>query len=209
MAGTTGLELRPIGVIHSPYKTVEEAPRQGAGGSFEVEIFEEFEEGLRDVEGFSHLYLLYWLHKSGEREASRGDLPLWKKHGNLVQQTPWDEEPHGVFAIRSPVRPNPIGLSLVELLKRRGRFLTVSGLDAIDGTPLIDIKPYCPRRRVGEEMRFGWLGKEDVRARMEAGLRGEGRGGGRDPGVRDDGANPEGRLLQDPGGARAEEEDSC
>jgi tRNA-Thr(GGU) m(6)t(6)A37 methyltransferase TsaA len=127
------LVLTPIGIIHSPYKTVDQAPRQGSGSDeiCQVEVFEAFQEGLRDIEMFSHLILVYWFHLSV---------------GYSLSVTPrWDVRPHGLFTSRSPRRPNPLGLCVVELLGREGNALKVRGLDAIDGTPLLDIKPYFPR----------------------------------------------------------------
>lgn len=126
------LVLTPIGIIHSPYKTVSEAPRQGRGRdeTCQVEVFAEFEEGLRDIEMFSHLVLIYWFHRSA---------------GYSLSVTPsWDMKPHGLFTTRSPRRPSPLGLCVVELLARERNVLKVRGLDAIDGTPLLDIKPHLP-----------------------------------------------------------------
>jgi formylmethanofuran dehydrogenase subunit E len=126
------LELKPIGIIHSPYRTRGDAPRQGCGREeiCEVEVFKEFEEGLKDIEGFSHIILIYWFHKS---------------RGYSLTVTPsWDTKPHGLFTTRSPHRPCPLGLSVVELVAREKNILKVKGLDAIDGTPLLDIKPYFP-----------------------------------------------------------------
>ena len=120
--------LRPIGVIYSKYKTREEAPPQAGGAVSQVEVFEEYAEGLADLEKFIHVILLYWLHKS----------PGY----HLSVMTPWDTKPHGLFATRTPDRPNPSGLQVVELLKIDGQILHVRSVDAIDGTPLIDIKPY-------------------------------------------------------------------
>ena len=126
------LELKPIGIIHSPYRSRAEAPRQGRGGEeiCELEMFEEFEEGLKDIERFSHIILIYWFHQS---------------QGYSLTVTPsWDTKPHGLFATRSPNRPCPLGLSVVELVAREKNILKVRGMDAIDGTPLLDIKPYFP-----------------------------------------------------------------
>jgi len=126
------LELKPIGIIHSPYASRSQAPRQGAGRQeiCQVELFQEFEEGLKDIERFSHIILIYWFHKS--------------KGYSLVVTPAWDMKPHGLFTSRSPDRPCPLGLSVVQLVARRGNILEVKGLDAIDGTPLLDIKPYFP-----------------------------------------------------------------
>ncbi|MCS7144521.1 MAG: tRNA (N6-threonylcarbamoyladenosine(37)-N6)-methyltransferase TrmO [Archaeoglobaceae archaeon] len=122
--------LRPIGVIRSPFKDKNSAPHQGRFSKeiSEIEIFPEFEEGLRDIEKCHYLILLYWLH-----EANRN---------SLIAVPPSSRREHGVFATRSPNRPNPIGFSVVKLIERKGRFLKVKWLDAIDNTPLLDIKPY-------------------------------------------------------------------
>ena len=141
------MTLTPIGVIHSPYKSLSECPRQTSksGVIAVIEVFERYAVGLKDIEGFSHLILLYWLHKS---------------HGySLLVRTPWDTELHGLFTTRSPNRPNPIGISVVKLIERRGNILRVKGIDAIDGTPLIDIKPYVPEFNFNDrdEKRIGWL----------------------------------------------------
>ncbi len=132
MAESQALVLAPIGIIHSPYKAVGQVPRQGSGRDeiCQVEVFGEFEEGLRDIEMFSHLVLIYWFHRSA---------------GYSLSVTPsWDMRPHGLFTSRSPRRPSPLGLCVVELLARERNVLKVRGLDAIDGTPLLDIKPYFP-----------------------------------------------------------------
>lgn len=120
------LELKPIGVIHSPYHSRVEAPRQGCGREeiSRVEVFKEFEEGLRGIEGFSHIILIYWFHKS-------------LGYSLIVKS-------RGVFTTRSPDRPSPLGLSVVELIARERNILKIRGLDALDGTPLLDIKPYVP-----------------------------------------------------------------
>ena len=138
------LKLKPIGVIHSPYH-VGQAPYQGCGREEigEVEVFEQFAEGLKDIEGFSHIVLIYWLHKS------RGY--------SLMVRTPWDTTPHGLFTTRSPNRPCPLGLSVVRLVARKGNTLKVKGLDAIDGTPLLDIKPYVPTVDEKSDIKVGWL----------------------------------------------------
>lgn len=140
------LSLRPIGVIHSPWRAKEEAPLQGASvpdAQGTVEVFAEFEAGLKDVEGFTHLFLLYWLDRAGET--------------SLVRAPFLDDAPHGLFATRHPARPNPIGLTVVRLLRRDGRRLYVSGVDALDGTPLLDIKPYVPRWDSVPDAVAGWL----------------------------------------------------
>jgi tRNA-Thr(GGU) m(6)t(6)A37 methyltransferase TsaA len=143
--------LRPIGIVHSPYREMGQAPFQGRMSPAEsvVEVFQEYSEGLKDVEAASHLYILYW--------ASRASRDV------LQTVTPWGPEVRGVFACRSPSRPNPINLCVVELLKREGNRLTVRGLDALDGSPLLDIKPYSGRIDAFPEARISWFkekGKE-------------------------------------------------
>jgi tRNA-Thr(GGU) m(6)t(6)A37 methyltransferase TsaA len=142
------LSLRPIGIIHSPYHYGMQAPYQGAGHeeTCQVELFKEFEEGLKDIEGFSHIILIYYLHKS--------------QGHHLLVRTPWDIKPHGLFTTRSPNRPNPLGLSVVELIDRKGNILEVKGLDAIDGTPLLDIKPYIATGAKKSDIKVGWLEKK-------------------------------------------------
>jgi tRNA (adenine37-N6)-methyltransferase len=124
------ISLCPIGVIHTPYLRREDIPRQGRLSSeiCEIEIFPEYTPGLKDIEQCSHLIILFWLHL-GERSR-------------LLATPPHDHKEHGVFATRSPNRPNPIALDIVELLSVNGNRLTVRGMDALDGSMLLDIKPY-------------------------------------------------------------------
>ncbi len=137
------LKIEPIGTIHSPYKTPESAPPHGEREMCTVEVYADYEAGLDDVDGFSHLHLFYWLHRSSGY--------------SLSTETPWDDVPHGVFATRSPRRPNPIGYSVVKLVERQGNILRVEGLDAIEGTPVIDIKPYIARTDSKTDATDGWL----------------------------------------------------
>jgi len=109
----------------------------------EIEIYKEYEEGLKDIEGFSHLIVLYYFHKSDSYR--------------LLVKTPWDTKLHGLFTTRSPNRPYPIGFSVVELVERKGNILKVKGLDAIDNTPLIDMKPYIPVIDSETNTKIGWL----------------------------------------------------
>jgi tRNA-Thr(GGU) m(6)t(6)A37 methyltransferase TsaA len=144
--------LRPIGILHSSYKTKEEAPIQGAFRPDEkgqVVVFPEFEEGLKDIEGFSHIILLYQFDRAGEIK--------------LVRPTFLDDVPHGVFASRHPCRPNGIGLTIVRLLARSGNILEVSGLDVLNGTLLIDIKPYVPRFDSFPDASEGWIASKKER----------------------------------------------
>ena len=137
------MDAQPIGTIHSPYKTRAEAPPQGGDEVSEIEIMREFGGGLIDIVGFSHLHIFYWLHMA--------------KDYSLSVRTPWDSKPHGLFATRTPNRPNPIGYSVVELIERKGTTLRVKGLDAIDGTPVVDIKPYIAEVDAKSHARSGWI----------------------------------------------------
>ncbi len=140
------MELKPIGVIHTPYLTKEETPIQGGlcpDVVGRIELFAEYAEGLKDVEGFSHLIILYWFDKAGEVK--------------LVRPTFLDDEAHGVFASRHPCRPNGIGFTIVELIRREGNILHVGGVDMLDGTPLIDVKPYIARFDNVKEAMDGWV----------------------------------------------------
>ena len=139
------LELKPIGIIRSPYKNKGQAPYQGCKTEdiSQIEVFEEFEEGLQDIERFSHIIVIYWFHKS--------------QGYHLLVRTPWDDIPHGVFSTRSPHRPCPLGLTVVELISKNKSILTVKGLDALDGTPLLDIKPYIHEVDQRSIVKPGWL----------------------------------------------------
>lgn len=139
------LKLKPIGVIHSPYKDSGEAPYQGYGSEDTslIEVFKEFEEGLQDIEGFSHIIVIYWVHRS--------------QGYHLLVKTPWDDIPHGLFTTRSPHRPCPLALTVVELVAREKNILKVKELDAIDGSPLLDIKPYVHAIDGRLVVKSGWL----------------------------------------------------
>lgn len=138
--------LRPIGVIRSPFKTLSDMPIQPLGeasASGKIFVDPAFEEGLKDLEGFSHVILIYHLHKVTKTELTL--VPFL------------DSSPRGVFATRAPTRPNPIGLSVVALEKIEGATLHVTDLDVLDGTPLLDLKPYVPEFDHRPEVRVGWL----------------------------------------------------
>jgi len=148
--------LKPIGIIHTPYKKDGEAPHQAYKSKEvgEIEVFKEYEGGLKDVEGFSHLIILYMFHKSVKRSVKKEHY--LNSFGLLVK--PYlDDTPRGLFATRSPNRPNPIGLTIVELLERTGNILKVRGIDMLDGTPLLDIKPYVPKFDQKNNVKIGWL----------------------------------------------------
>lgn len=125
-------EIVPIGTIHSPYKTQKEAPRQGRLSAVEsvIEIYDPYAPGLRDIEQDRHFVVLYWLDR-----ADRTALKATPPHTGREQ---------GVFSTRSPHRPNPVGLAVVDLVRREGNRLVVRGLDALDKTPVVDIKCYSP-----------------------------------------------------------------
>ena len=144
---------RPIGYIVSPYKNTSDIPK-GLGAKHEADgvlkILPEFAPGLLDIEGFSHLYVLWEFDRSGGFD--------------LIASPPSDNRQHGVFATRSPFRPNPIALSVVELLRREGADLHVRGVDMLDGTPILDIKPYLSSIPP-EKLRRGWLAEAESRPR--------------------------------------------
>ena len=138
--------MQPIGVIHSPFieksQTPIQAARSQATGT--VELNPKFLEGLQDLEGFSHIFLLYAFHCSS---------------GFSLRIKPFlDHKEHGLFATRYPCRPNPIGISVVRLLSRTENILTIEGVDVLDNTPLLDIKPYVPDFDVRTDVRIGWYG---------------------------------------------------
>ena len=140
------LELKPIGIVHSPFGEPAGTPIQtvaAAGVTGWVELFEEFAPGLRDLQGFDRIWLVYWFHRT---------VPA-----RLVVTPFLDQQDRGIFATRSPCRPNPIGLSCVRLLGVEGNTLRVSDLDMLDGTPLLDIKPYVPAFDCFETHHIGWL----------------------------------------------------
>jgi len=139
------MEIKPIGIIHSPYKNLEDIPCQSykIEKIGEIEVFKEYEEGLKDIEGFSHIIMVYYFHLS--KDYSLNVKPFL------------DKKLHGVFATRHPRRPNRIGISLVKLLERKGNILKIKGVDVIDGTPLLDIKPYVLEFDVRDNVKIGWL----------------------------------------------------
>lgn len=143
--------MQPIGYIRSAYQDTREVPK-GLGAKHEaegiLEIRPEFEPGLTDIEGFSHLFVIWAFDRV--------------EGFDLLASPPSDDRPHGVFATRSPRRPNPIGLTVVELLRREGRVLHVHGVDMLDGTPILDIKPYMSSIPA-ETLRRGWLEEAERR----------------------------------------------
>lgn len=154
------LTLNPIGTIRSPHIDPEHGPIQPAFAQDcpgTLEVLPHLEEGLQDIEGFSHLILIYHLHRA--------------KSGPLIVKPFMDPTPHGVFATRYPSRPSPIGLSIVRLAARRGPVLELLDVDLLDGTPILDIKPFYPRFDIPEGARGGWndqVSEADVEARGDA-----------------------------------------
>jgi tRNA-Thr(GGU) m(6)t(6)A37 methyltransferase TsaA len=145
--------MNPIGYVRSPYRETKDIPK-GLGAQHQAEgaldILPEFQAGLADIEGFSHLYVIWAFHRV--------------EGFDLTASPPSDNRTHGVFATRSPRRPNPIGLTVVELLARDGALLQVRGIDMLDGTPILDIKPYLSSIPEGN-LRRGWLAEAEKRAK--------------------------------------------
>jgi len=137
--------IKTIGRIRSVYKTREDAPSQGKDEVSEIVIFDEYTNGLKDIETFSHLHIFYLLHKS--------------EGFSMLVTTPWDTEEHGLFTTRSPHRPTPLGYAVVELIEREDNVLKVKGLDAIDDTPVLDIKPYISGIDAKPFANNGWFEK--------------------------------------------------
>lgn len=153
--------LTPIGVVRSPYTTPEGMPIQPVGATAvmaEVVIDDAYRDGLDDLDGFSHIYLLYLFHRAGP--VSLKVVPFM------------DTIARGVFSTRAPSRPNPIGLSLTRLVARDGNTLTIAGVDILDGTPVLDIKPYVPALQPDVGVRIGWM---EGRSDNFAGLAADGR----------------------------------
>jgi tRNA-Thr(GGU) m(6)t(6)A37 methyltransferase TsaA len=154
MDALPAVTLNPIGTVRSPYSDSSQVPK-GLHARHDVEgvleIRPELEAGLLDIEGFSHLFVLWIFHRGAGPE--------------LGAHPPSDDRPHGVFATRSPQRPNPIGLTVVELLGREGPRLRVRGLDMLDGSPILDIKPYLSSVPP-ERLRRGWLDEAEKRQRQ-------------------------------------------
>ena len=136
----------PIGIIHSEYKQKEGVPIQGVLSKESkgwIEIFPEFKEGLKDIDGFSHIFLIYCFHLS--------------KGYSLLTKPFLENKKHGIFATRAPKRPNPIGISVVKLEKNKDNKLYINEVDIIDGTPLLDIKPYISKFDARDNTKMGWV----------------------------------------------------
>jgi tRNA-Thr(GGU) m(6)t(6)A37 methyltransferase TsaA len=146
-----GTSVHPIGYVRSPYSETSQIPK-GCGAQHEaegvLELLSEYEQGLTDIEGFSHLFVV-WLFDRVDGF-------------DLLATPPTDTRPHGVFATRSPRRPNPIGLTVVRLLNREGCSLRVAGVDMLDGTPILDLKPYLSSVPI-DQLKRGWLAEAEAR----------------------------------------------
>jgi len=154
------ISYRPIGIIHSEHTLAEKTPIQpvyAKGCKGYAEVFEEFTEGLNDIEGFSHIYLLYHFHQA---------MPV-----KLLAKPFLQDVERGIFSVRAPERPNPIGLSIVELLSRKGNILHLDGVDILEGTPLLDIKPYTAKFDLITETRNGWQDTVDEKTARRRGKR--------------------------------------
>ncbi|OPY54617.1 MAG: S-adenosyl-L-methionine-binding protein [Methanosaeta sp. PtaU1.Bin112] len=147
---TSSMRLEPVGVIHTPYQRREDIPRQGRLSSelCEIEVFAQYAPALKDIEQCTHLFVIFWLHLA---DRSR-----------LTAAPPHDGKEHGVFATRSPSRPNPLALDIVELLDVKQNRLTVRGMDALDGSILLDIKPYSAGIDSFPQARIGWQKDEKL-----------------------------------------------
>jgi len=155
------ITYRPIGIIHSEHLDTELTPIQSAyaqGCKGHVEIFPEFATGLQDLDGFSHIFLIYHFHQA--------------ESAKLVVKPFLQDVERGVFATRSPCRPNNVGLSVVELVRREGNVLYLDGVDILDGTPLLDIKPYTAKFDRIETQRNGWQDDVDDETARRIGRRG-------------------------------------
>ena len=144
------IEYTPIGIVHTPFKKLADIPRQpsrGKGIRGTIELLPQYRKGLKDLEGFSHIILLCHFHKVIEY--------------NLDVIPPDRSKIRGLFATRTPRRPNPIGLSVVRLLEIQENMLQISDLDILDGTPVLDIKPYFPPLMENEPVRTGWFESKD------------------------------------------------
>lgn len=148
-------QLKPIGVIHSPFKQAEGTPIQPSaakGAEATVEVFEEYRQALKDLDGFERIWLVCWFHRAAKPR---------------MRVVPYlDDTERGLFATRATSRPNPIGISAVRLLRVEGNILTVADVDILDGTPVLDIKPYSPHFDCFQPSKSGWLDQSDRHRRL-------------------------------------------
>jgi tRNA-Thr(GGU) m(6)t(6)A37 methyltransferase TsaA len=150
------MQLQPIGCIYTPFMTKKGCPIQplySSEAEGKIEVFREFAAGLKDIETFSHIFILYQFDRAGEIR--------------LIRPPFLDDEPHGLFATRHPCRPNGIGMSIVRLIERRDNILIVRDVDVLDGTPLLDIKPYVPRFDSIESASEGWVSGREGRPKPD------------------------------------------
>ena len=150
------VRYKPIGIVHSPFVKPQNIPIQSVASEDtkgSIEVAREYVEGLKDLEGFSHIILIYHFHLSN--------------HYSLTVKPYLDENLHGVFSTRAPARPNPIGVSIVRLIKIEDNIIHIQDLDIIDGTPLLDIKPYVPKFDNRKTTKIGWL-KDNINNLSEA-----------------------------------------
>lgn len=158
------ITYKPIGVVHSEHTIAEKTPIQpvyAKGCKGHIEVFPEFAEGLRDLEGFSHIYLIYHFHRTDQVK--------------LIVTPFLHDKNRGIFSTRAPYRPNPIGLSIVEIISRENNILHVDGLDILDKTPLLDIKPYTAKFDLHQVRKSGWQDEVDEQTAQRRGKRGYSR----------------------------------
>jgi tRNA (adenine37-N6)-methyltransferase len=150
MSDKTEFVVKPIGVIRTPFKSSEDTPIQSSNSDARgyVEVAIEYFDALKSLDGFSHIILVYWFHRA--------------KPPKMRMKPFLDTEEHGLFSIRAPSRPNPIGISTVKLLKVEGIRLDIEGVDILDGTPLLDIKPFVPEFDNRSQATSGWLSKSPL-----------------------------------------------
>ena len=145
------IQLKPIGIIHSPFNDLKNMPIQPTGAkgiNGEIELYEKYVDGIKDLDGFSHIILLYHFHKA---------------NGYSLSVVPFlDKQEHGLFATRAPKRPNPIGLSIVKITRIEENKIFISDVDILNGTPVLDIKPYVPKFDYRKNVRIGWLEKDKI-----------------------------------------------
>jgi tRNA-Thr(GGU) m(6)t(6)A37 methyltransferase TsaA len=148
------ITFKPIGIIYTPYSKKEGTPIQGCfapGNKGFIELYPEYEDGLQDIQGFSHLILLYYFHKA--------------EGCSLLTKPFLDEDEKGIFAIRHFNRPNPLSLSVVKLIRVRDNILDIESVDMLDGTPLLDLKPYVPQFDIKEDAKDGWYHNASERSK--------------------------------------------
>jgi len=147
---------QPIGIIYTPFSSLQDMPIQPSSARNlrgELVLHPQFTAGLTDLDGFSHIYLIYHFHKTNGYE--------------LIVKPFLDDQPHGVFATRAPKRPNPIGMSIMQLISIEENVLTLENVDILSGTPILDIKPYVPAFDKHDHVKVGWLTGKDEQAKIK------------------------------------------